>query len=298
VTGLRGTWFVVPTPFTEDGAVDLPSLRRVVEAAIGWGVDGLTVMGVTSEADELTPSEREGALEATAAAVGGRVPVVVGCSDRDPRVVIERATRAASMGGAAAMVAALPGSFAGELPALYERIRSESGIPILVQDEPAATGVRMPGEVLLACLDAAGSRTVKLEDPPTAPKIAHLLEARSDLEVFGGLGGAAALSELRRGACGTMTGFAFPEVLAAVRVHTESGDHGRAAQVFDRHLPLILLEAQLGLGVRKELLRRRGAVETAVTRRPAHLDAGTLADLDDILRRVGITPGPDRMEVR
>jgi 4-hydroxy-tetrahydrodipicolinate synthase len=297
VSDLRGTWFVVPTPFTEDGAVDLPGLRRVVEGAIAWGVNGVTVMGLTSEAAELSAPEREFGLEAIAATVAGRVPVVVGCSDPDPAVVRERATRAAARGAAAAMVAALPGADPAELPAYYRGVAEESGLPLVVQDEPAATGVRMDDPILLACLTASNSTAVKLEDPPTAPKVGRLMAARPDLDVFGGLGGASALWELRRGACGTMSGFAFPEVLAAVRRHTEAGDHGAAGAVFDRFLPLILYEFQLGLGVRKELLRRRGVLSTSATRRPVVLDAGTLADLDDVLERIGVKPGPERMEV-
>jgi 4-hydroxy-tetrahydrodipicolinate synthase len=295
---LRGTWFVVPTPFDEDGALDLDGQARVVDAAIRWGVDGLTALGVTSEAGELSEEERAGALEVVAEAVGGRVPLVVGCSGPDPATVIRRAAAAAAAGAVAAMVSAPPGHpDPEELPGHFGAVMKDSGLDIVVQDEPVATGVPMPHDVLLACVDAAGSRTVKLEDPPTPPKIARLLEARPDLDVFGGLGGVAALSELRRGACGTMTGFAVPEVLAAVRRHTEAGEHEAAARVFDRALPLVQFEATSGLGVRKELLRRRGAMATNITRRPPAVDPATLVELDDVLRRVGLRPTDDRIEL-
>ena len=46
---LRGTWYIVPTPFAADGGLDLASLSRLVDAAVAWGVDGLTVMGVMAE---------------------------------------------------------------------------------------------------------------------------------------------------------------------------------------------------------------------------------------------------------
>ena len=166
-----------------------------------------------------------------------------------------------------------------------------------MQDEPAATGVKLPHDLLLACVDAAGSRTVKLEDPPTPPKIARLIDARPDLDVFGGLGGVAALSELRNGACGTMTGFAVPEVLAEVRRQTDAGEHEAAAAVFDRFLPLLQFEATSGLSVRKELLRRRRAMKTHVTRRGPSVDTATLAGLDDVLRRVRLEPSAERIEV-
>ena len=113
------------------------------------------------------------------------------------------------------------------LPRFYRAVAAGAGLPLIVQDEPAATGVVIPVSILLAVLEASGARTVKLEDPPTPPKIGRLLAADPGLAVFGGLGGAAALWELERGACGTMTGFAYPEILRAIRLAHESGEAGR-----------------------------------------------------------------------
>lgn len=298
---MRGTWYVVPTPFGDDGALDLASQRRVIEAAISWGVDGLTVMGVMSETHALAEEERRAALEAIFEAAGD-VPVAVGCSAGSAEVAVARIEHARSIGAAAAMVSAPPlARDVDRLPAFFERV-AVPGLPIVVQDEPNATGVTIPVTVLLRCLEAAGSRTVKLEDPPTPPKVARLLAEAPDLEVFGGLGGVAALSELRRGACGTMTGFAYPEVLAAVRGAAERGDPAAAAAIFDRFLPLLVFEGQpvIGLAIRKEVLRRRGAIASAATRGPL-LDAWARDELDDVLARVGVEPalGPlavgDRM---
>jgi 4-hydroxy-tetrahydrodipicolinate synthase len=80
-------------------------------------------------------------------------------------------------------------------------------LPLIVQDEPAATGVLVPVSVLAECLRAANTNVVKLEDPPTPAKISALLARAPGTNVFGGLGGAASYFELSRGAVGTMTGF-------------------------------------------------------------------------------------------
>jgi 4-hydroxy-tetrahydrodipicolinate synthase len=297
---LRGTWFVLPTPFTEDRSVDLDSQRGLVEAAISWGVDGLTAMGVTSEASALTSAERSAALGAVADAVAERVPLVVGCSGESVDGVVGLMREAAEAGAVAAMVSAPPGHGDVEtLPDFFRRITREGGLPVVVQDEPAATGVVLPADLLLRCLEASDAQTVKLEDAPTPPKIARLLEADPGLRVFGGLGGVSALAELEQGACGTMTGFAFPEILRAVREAVERGDAARAAALFDRFLPLIRFEAQpeVGLAIRKEGLRRRGAVRTAVTRRTGPLAQEILQGLDEVLARVGIEPGRERLEI-
>jgi len=292
---LRGTWYIVPTPFGADGELDLPSLARLAEAAIAWGVDGLTVMGVMAEPGALTAAERSASLRAIFDAIAGRLPIAVGCSAAALASTLELVGQAHELGACAAMVAAPPLlRNVDQLPA-YMMGAAAGGLPVIIQDEPNATGVVLPVSILLASAVASGSCTMKIEDPPTPTKIARLLAADPELDLFGGLGGVSALGELRRGACGTMTGFAYPEILRAIRERVESGDLRAAGLVFDRYLPLIQFEAQqvVGLGIRKEVLRRRGIFTTHRTRSlsPA-LDQATLEELDDVLDRLEITPAP------
>ena len=295
---LGGTWFVLPTAFSEDGSLDLEAQKRLVEAVVSWGVDGLTAMGVTSEASALSPEERSAALAAVADA--GRVPLVVGCSAGSVEAVVRLMEHAAGLGAVAAMVSAPPGHpDPTSLPAFFGEVAANAALPLVVQDEPKATGVMIPADLLLLCLRASGARAVKLEDAPTPPKIARLLRADGGLRVFGGLGGVSSLEELEEGACGTMTGFAFPEILRAVREAVERGDPAGAAATFERFLPLIRFEAQpqVGLAIRKELLRRRGALRTAATRTTGPLPREVLDLLDEVLRRVGIEPGPQPLGI-
>jgi 4-hydroxy-tetrahydrodipicolinate synthase len=106
--------------------------------------------------------------------------------------------------------------------------------------------------------------------------------------IFGGLGGVSLLQELAAGADGVMTGFGFPETLAhIVRAH-RAGDAAEARRTFDAALPLMLFESQPGIatGLRKEILRRRGAIRHATVRQPAPpLDETTLAELDELINR-------------
>src|ERR687887_117958 len=52
--GLRGVYNILATPFKPDESIDEPSLRRLVEATVAAGVDGITVLGVAGEAQKLT----------------------------------------------------------------------------------------------------------------------------------------------------------------------------------------------------------------------------------------------------
>ncbi|QNK82149.1 dihydrodipicolinate synthase family protein [Nakamurella sp. PAMC28650] len=293
-TDLSGTWFVSPTPFTADGAVDPAGLAGIVDATADWGVDGITVLGVMGEVSALSDAERDEVLTGVLRAAAGRIPVAVGCSSPSAPLTAQRISRAVELGASAVMVSA-PTLLkdTDQIAGFYRAACGGAGVPVIVQDEPAATGVPLPVSALLAALDATASTTVKLEDPPTPPKITRLLAARPGLTVFGGLGGVSAYAELRRGASGTMTGFAFPEVLRGLRLAAAAGDFASAAVLFDRYLPYLTFEGQpvVGLGIRKEVLRRRGVITCARTRnlRP-FLDEITLAELDDVLRRVDLTP--------
>ena len=107
-----------------------------------------------------------------------------------------------------------------------------------------------------------------------------------ELRIFGGLGGVFLLEELMAGATGAMTGFAYPEILVRIVKLFHAGDLDAAAEAFYPFVPLMRFEFQEGLGmsIRKEVLRRRGAIACADIRLPgAKLDAATTAALERVL---------------
>jgi 4-hydroxy-tetrahydrodipicolinate synthase len=74
---VTGLWIAIPTPFTEDGAVDEETLRRSVEYYIeGLGVDGIFCGGVMGEFWSLTLDERRRGHEMVFDTAAGRVPVM------------------------------------------------------------------------------------------------------------------------------------------------------------------------------------------------------------------------------
>jgi 4-hydroxy-tetrahydrodipicolinate synthase len=104
--------------------------------------------------------------------------------------------------------------------------------------------------------------------------------------VIGGAGGLYLLHELRAGAAGTMTGFAYPEALAAIWNAWQAGDAELASATYYRYLPLLLFEGQprLGLAIRKEILRRRGLIAHAHVRQPGPtLDEQSAEELTRVL---------------
>ncbi len=284
-----GVYTVAPTPFDTDGSVHLASVETMTTALIDFGVQGLLVLGVMGEADRLLDEERDAILRRFISTADGAISIIAGTSHPSAFGAREFTKKAEAAGADAVMVS--PPKLAKPNPeAVYEffaEISSTTSIQVVIQDHPASSGVYLPIDLLTGLSRMSSVAAVKLEDPPTAPKVSSLLKATSgSVKVFGGLGGVSLIEELENGASGTMTGFAFPEILCDVwRLHA-SGDVEEARSLFHIHLPLILFEAQplLSLPVRKLLYQRRGMISTPYVRAPAAgVDGGTLMELDRLV---------------
>ena len=287
----QGVFSVLPTPFLREGGVDVESLRRVVDLFIAAGVNGLTALGVTSEVTRLDERERALVLETVIEQAGGRVPVIAGATAEGLGLAIGYGKAAREAGAAAIMVSPprMPKINSDAVVRHFLALAEAVDMPIVVQDYPPISGYTMePWLLARIARETPLARTIKLEDPPTPLKTAQILARAEGVEVsvLGGLGGVFMLEELMSGAAGVMTGFAFPEVLVEIYRLFRAGDVDGAADVFYRNVPLMRFEFQEGIGmaIRKEVLRRRGAIAWAGTRPPGPvLDKETAASLDRVL---------------
>ncbi|HJP90156.1 MAG TPA: dihydrodipicolinate synthase family protein [Candidatus Limnocylindrales bacterium] len=286
---LRGVWNIVPTPFAHDGSLDEASIGTLVDFVIGTGVDGMTVLGVMGEVGRLSDDERRRVLELAISAAAGRIPVCAGVSHAATDRAVAFAREAQELGAHSVMLAppALAKPNDEAVRAHYAAVAGAIAIPVVVQDHPASSSVWMSTSVIgsIACASPL-CRVVKLEEEPSPPKIRRLLRESPDLVVLGGLGAMLLIEELRAGASGTMTGFGYPDILVDIVRRWFAGDVDGARAAFYRAAPLIRFENQAGLNltIRKEIYRRRGAIASARVRAPgSQLDAGTIADLEDLL---------------
>jgi 4-hydroxy-tetrahydrodipicolinate synthase len=294
VESVRGVYAILATPFLPDGEVDEASLRRLTAATIAAGVDGVTVLGVAGEAHKLDDAERLLVTMAVLEVNAGRVPVIVGTSRESTFTAIGAARLAKEAGADGVMVA--PPTFAQPGPALtlhLQRIGEAVGLPIVLQDYPPINGVTLSVQAIVDLVHAVPQVTaIKVEDYPTPQRTTQILNLIGDrATVIGGLGGLYLLDELRSGCTGTMTGFAYPEVLVAIWRAWANGNTTQAAALYYRYLPLILLEGQpkVGLAIRKEILRVRGLIAHATVREPGpKLDEQTLDSLHQTLAGVNI----------
>jgi 4-hydroxy-tetrahydrodipicolinate synthase len=284
-----GLWGVLATPFDDNLAVDLESFRSELASFAADGCDGLVALGVFGEAAALTPEEADAVAHTVA--TSSELPYVLGLSERGTDAVVRQARRllAAVPRPPVALMAQIADADPAVAAASLRRLHDATGIGVLIQDYPVVSGVSVSDEQVVAltraCPFAVG---VKSETPPTSVAIAHVAP-RVEVPVFGGLGGVGLLDELAAGSAGAMTGFSHPAVLAEVLRAYREGGFTAARDVFAPWLPLANFEGQLkvGLSIRKEVLRRRGVINSGRVRQPARpLPASLVPLLDQHLATV------------
>ena len=80
----EGVYTAIVTPFTPMGEVDTDALRRLVEAQVDGGVDGIVPVGTTGESPTLDPEEHIHVIQVVAEQAAGRVKVVAGTGANAP----------------------------------------------------------------------------------------------------------------------------------------------------------------------------------------------------------------------
>ncbi|MBR2815435.1 MAG: dihydrodipicolinate synthase family protein [Reyranella sp.] len=293
----KGVFIIAATPFTDDGALDLKSVDSLTDFYLGCGVHGFTLLGMMGEAHKLTAEESITVVNRVIGRAQGR-QVIVGVSHAGLENV-RRLSHEAMIAGAAGVMVAPPPGLKGDdgIYNYYAQVFQALGpdIPVVYQDYPQTTGVYLPAPVFERLVDDFKQLVMlKHEDAPGLAKLSRIRDGekkpgRRRVSILVGNGGLYYPQEMRRGADGAMTGFAWPEMLVQVYELFAKGKPEEAEDLFDLYLPLVRHEVQpaIGLALRKEVLFRRGAIKSPKQRAPgSSLTATDKAELDALIARL------------
>ena len=233
----QGVFAVSTTPFGADGSQDLDLLRPALERSLAAGVDGILTQGATGEALALTAQERDAQVRATVETVAGRAPVVVGCLAYRPDDMVELIASAAKAGAAGAMIT--PPFYGGLAPEAaaeaLDSVIARSELPVMVYNNPHATGVDLLPEHMLSFRDHEAFWSVK-ETSGAATRVAELRAALGDdVDVFVGADGIA-LEGFMQGASGWVAASAYlaPASCARLWQLARAGDWNGAVALWSR----------------------------------------------------------------
>ncbi|NND02167.1 MAG: dihydrodipicolinate synthase family protein [Acidimicrobiia bacterium] len=275
---------IAVTPLTDDAAIDYDGLRTLMDFYINCGAVGVTLLGVMGEAHRMTDADALQVVDSTLDAIAGRVPVIVGISDPSMPRAMALADHSMAKGCVGVMLRPLTGLQGDSAVVNYfvdYAVALGPGVPICVQDFPKASGVHISVAAWRDIVERCPSvQMLKHEDEPGLNKLSAIRQAEADglrrVPILVGTNGIHLVQELDRGADGAMTGFAFPDALVKVIKLHQAGEREAAEDLFDAYLPVNRHELRIGISARKEILRRRGALDSARTRHPVK----ALTDID------------------
>ena len=147
---LTGTITALATPFSPDGQVSYPDLKRLIAHQIRGGIDGLVPVGTTGESPTLSHEEHMDVVRFTVEQVRGRVPVIAGTGSNSTHEALEL-TRLAHEAGADAMLVVAPYY---NKPSQEGLFRHFAGIaectdrPIVLYSIPGRCGIEIGVEVV------------------------------------------------------------------------------------------------------------------------------------------------------
>jgi 4-hydroxy-2-oxoglutarate aldolase len=208
---LSGIYPPIPTPFVEDESLALDKLEFNLTKWLSQPVDGVVMPGSNSEAAHLQKKERFLIWEVCAQTLKGSGKRLIAGTGADSTAdTIELTQKAAELGAEAALV--LPPYFYKPsltpevLIAHYRTVADASPIPLLIYNVPAFTGIDFAPATVITLSDHPQITGIK-DSSANVVKIASILSARPDFQVFAGTG-SALLPFLSIGARGGITALA------------------------------------------------------------------------------------------
>ena len=275
MTQYSGIWPVAPTPFHDDGTVDIEGMKRVLDCLIDQGADGICILANFSEQFLISDAEREMLARTSIEHVAGRIPIIVTISHFATKIAVERAQFAKDLG--ADIVMMMPpyhgALLKGNAQQTFEQFKAvgEVGIPIMVQDAPLS-GVELPVPLLLRMAhEIEMLKLFKIECPRAANKLRILIsEGGAAIEApFDGEEAITLLADLDAGATGSMTSGLIVDQIKPIITHHLAGRTNEAIEAYARVAMVINHEnRQCGWQSCKAAMVEGGVIKSEYCRHP------------------------------
>ena len=145
---LKGSGVAMITPFDEEGRVDYPAVKGVVDHIISGGIDYIVLMGTTAETATLTSEERAKVVALIVEVVADRVPLVLGIGGNNTQVVVDT-IKQTDLTAFKALMSVCPYYTRPSQEGIYQHfkhIATAAPIPVILYNVPARTGVSISNE--------------------------------------------------------------------------------------------------------------------------------------------------------
>ncbi|MGR3503444.1 4-hydroxy-tetrahydrodipicolinate synthase [Pseudaestuariivita sp.] len=236
----KGSLPALVTPF-KDGAVDVDTLKKLVDWHVDQGSNGLVPVGTTGESPTLTHDEHDLVVETVVQAAAGRVPVIAGAGSNNTVESIRLAQHAKTVGADAALVVTPyynKPTQAG-LIAHFTAVNDAVDIPIIIYNIPPRSVVDMSPETMGQLAKLKNIIGVKDATADLSRVPQQRITCGKDFVQLSGED-ATALGYNAHGGVGciSVTANVAPKLCAEFQAATLAGDYALALDYLDRLMPL------------------------------------------------------------
>jgi 4-hydroxy-tetrahydrodipicolinate synthase len=158
ITKLSGYAPALPTPFGEDGNVDIAAFEKFCGLQVEQGATALVVCGTTGEAPTLSPAEHATLIQIAVGVARGQVPVIAGAGSNSTSHAIDL-TRVAETAGADGILSVVPYYNKPTQAGMVEHFRSiaqATALPIILYDVPSRTACGLADETVARLAELPG----------------------------------------------------------------------------------------------------------------------------------------------
>jgi len=185
---LRGSIPAIVTPMHEDGSLDLPAFRKLIDWHVEEGTDAIVVVGTSGESATLDVEEHILMVKTAVEHAAGRMPIIAGAGGNSTAEAIEL-TKYAKDVGAQASLQVVPYYNKPTQEGMYRhfaKIAEAVDLPVVLYNVPGRTVADMSNETILRLAQVPGIVGVK-EATGNIDRAAHLIKhAPEGFKIFSG----------------------------------------------------------------------------------------------------------------
>ncbi|MGO4302613.1 MULTISPECIES: 4-hydroxy-tetrahydrodipicolinate synthase [unclassified Cupriavidus] len=163
MTQITGSIVAIVTPMHEDGSLDYPALRALIDWHAAEGTDGIVIVGTTGESPTVNVDEHCELIRVAVEQSAKRIPIIAGTGGNSTREAIEL-TAFAKKVGADASLQVVPYYNKPTQEGMYRHFRTIAeavDLPVLLYNVPGRTVADMNNDTILRLAQVPGIVGVK-----------------------------------------------------------------------------------------------------------------------------------------
>ena len=161
---IHGSIPALITPMLDNGQVDYPTLRKLIDWHVAEGTDGLVIVGTSGESPTVNVEEHREILRVSVEQAAKRIPIIAGCGANSTAEAIELAKYAESI-GADAQLQVVPYYNKPTQEGLYQHFKAIAEatpkLPVILYNVPGRTVADLQHDTVLRLAQVPGIIGIK-----------------------------------------------------------------------------------------------------------------------------------------